>query len=73
MPIDCEVHDEAVMAAGRLQRRVYELEAEREATWRRLAAAMGEASVGSYDQVIDLAESALKHWHRISTQSDRTI
>lgn len=27
MPIDCEVHDEAVMEVGRLQKRVAELEA----------------------------------------------
>lgn len=73
MTIDCEVHDLAVMEAGRLKRRVAELEEERDATWRRLAAAMHEASVGSYSQVIDLAESALQHWHKIVTTSDRTL
>jgi hypothetical protein len=45
--------------------RIAELEAERDRTWRRLAAAMREVSVGSSAQVFDLAELALKHWRQL--------
>jgi hypothetical protein len=45
--------------------RIAEMEADRDRTWRRLAAAMREVSVGSASQVFDLAESALKHWRKL--------
>jgi acyl-CoA thioesterase len=64
-------NEERFGTASEMIAEIRRLRAEREATCRRLAAAMHEVSFGSATQVFDLAESALKHWHQIVHQSNK--